>query len=339
MRAFVEVDLLVGTTCLSAGLYLKHEFAGRCEVQICAFAQEPIISYETHQERADMLRLMKDAAKMEDVDVLGSTPYVETDSENERKNIEFMLKQAADNGKMLDFHIDYHIDWKKEPLLGRVLKTLWRSRVSKKTDKPVCFGHCTRLSLFTPSEWVELAEEIEDKFLKDLVHFVGLPTSDLFMMNRPEPGKHEDKYEDEMGKGGDRGRGTLQVLEMVKGYGLNASIGVNNVGNAFTPQGSLDPLALASLGVGIYQAGTSRDAEILFECVSGRAKRAIGFEAGLAPLEGSWVGLKEGDAADFIVFAKKDGFRQRKAIQDVVYDAGPASDREVYKGGRLQRNS
>jgi hypothetical protein len=63
--------------------------------------------------------------------------------------------------------------------------------------------------------------------------------------------------------GGHRVRGTLQILQMINKYGLNAAIGINNVGNAFTPQGNCDPLSLASLGVGVYQAGTKADAELL----------------------------------------------------------------------------
>jgi hypothetical protein len=61
----------------------------------------------------------------------------------------------------------------------------------------------------------------------------------------------------------ERFRGTLQVPQMIKRYGLQAALGVNNVGNAFTPHGGCDPLSVASLGVGIYQAGTKTDAETL----------------------------------------------------------------------------
>jgi cytosine/adenosine deaminase-related metal-dependent hydrolase len=46
MRAFVEVDQAVGMKCLVAGLALKEEFHARCYIQICAFAQDPIFSYE-----------------------------------------------------------------------------------------------------------------------------------------------------------------------------------------------------------------------------------------------------------------------------------------------------
>jgi hypothetical protein len=50
---------------------------------------------------------------------------------------------------------------------------------------------------------------------------------------------------------------------MIRKHGLNAAIGANNVCNAFTPQGSLDPLSLASFGVGLYQASTKADVELL----------------------------------------------------------------------------
>jgi hypothetical protein len=68
---------------------------------------------------------------------------------------------------------------------------------------------------------------------------------------------------DEEVGGGERFRGTLQVPQMIKRYGTQAALGVNNVGNAFTPQGSCKPLSVACLGVGIYQAGTKLDADIL----------------------------------------------------------------------------
>lgn len=64
-------------------------------------------------------------------------------------------------------------------------------------------------------------------------------------------------------EGQERVRGTLQIIKIIKKYGINAAIGINNVGNAFTPQGSLDPLSLASLGVGIYQAATKADMDLL----------------------------------------------------------------------------
>lgn len=64
----------------------------------------------------------------------------------------------------------------------------------------------------------------------------------------------------------DRYRGTLHIPEMIEEYGLQAAVAVNNVGNAFTPQGNCDPLSIASLGVGLYSRGTLTDMDLLFVC-------------------------------------------------------------------------
>lgn len=251
MRAFVEVDEGVGFKCLDAGLKLKEEFSRGCEVQICVFAQLPLFSGGDGGE--EMRKLMQTALKRQGVDVVGTTPYVEEDEEKMKRNVEWAVEVALERRLHLDFHLDYNVDPEKEPLIWFVLKTLkekkWTSRAEK--GKTIVFGHCTRLTLFKKQEWMKLKDEIGDL----PIHFVGLPTSDLFMMGRPTSDKIAS---------GERFRGTLQISEMVQEYGLEGTIGVNNVGNAFTPQGSCDPMSIASLAVGIYQAGTKKSAELLF---------------------------------------------------------------------------
>ncbi|MCJ1364330.1 hypothetical protein MMC16_003440 [Acarospora aff. strigata] len=251
MRAFVEVDEGVGFKCLNAGLKLKAEYSRQCEVQICAFAQLPLFSGGDGGE--EMRRLMEGALGREAVDVVGSTPYVEADEERMKSNVEWTIETALKQDKHLDFHLDYNLDANKEPLIWFVLQTLkdkdWMGRADR--EKTIVFGHCTRLTLLKKHEWMRLKDEIGDL----PIHFVGLPTSDLFMMGRPA---------DDEAASGERVRGTLQIPEMVQEYGLDGTIGVNNVGNAFTPQGSCDPMTIASLAVGIYQAGTKTDAELIY---------------------------------------------------------------------------
>lgn len=253
MRAFVEVDQGVGLKCLDAGLALKEEFQDRCYVQLCVFAQDPVFSYEDGGEA--MRKLLEEAAEKPGVEVLGSTPYVEKDGDPELqiRNMEWAIRTAKTFKLHLDFHIDYNLNSSKRSMVLEAIKLLhssgWPSEPKSGNFRTVVFGHCTRLTLFTRQEWLHLRKELGDL----PVSFVGLPTSDLFMMGRPEGDSG----------GGQRARGTLQIPQMIQKYGLNAAIGVNNVGNAFTPHGSCDPLSLASLGVGVYQAGTGKDAEIL----------------------------------------------------------------------------
>lgn len=252
MRAFVEVDTTVGLKCLNAGLKLKETVARMCTVQLCAFAQLALFSGGS-DGGAENRNILQIAAQTQGVEVVGSTPYVEEGLENMKRNVEYTIDIALERNLHLDFHLDYHLDARKPPLIWFVLRTLreknWRTRAKK--GKTIVFGHCTRLTLFGNEDWERLKNETRDL----PVHFVGLPTSDLFMMGRPS--------ENDL-LGGQRARATLQIPQMVQSYGLNAAIGVNNVGNAFTPQGNCDPMSIASLAVGVYQAGTIQDAKLIY---------------------------------------------------------------------------
>lgn len=270
MRAFVEVDQSVEMKCLEAGLALKAEFLGRCYIQICVFAQDPIFSYEDGGE--DMTRLLEAAMEKPGVEgvflsspplwlyiltaeVLGSTPYVEQngDLDTQIRNMEWTIQMAKKYKLHLDFHIDYNLDPSRPSAILAAVDLLhnlnWPSDPTSPDFRTVVFGHCTRLTLFDPNQWVDLRQKMRGL----PISFVGLPTSDLFMMGRPN----------EESGGGQRVRGTLQIPQMIQKYGFNAAIGINNVGNAFTPQGSCDPLSLASFAVGVYQTGTTADADIL----------------------------------------------------------------------------
>jgi hypothetical protein len=224
---------------------LKEEFRQKCFVQICAFAQDPIYSYEDGGKQ--MIQLMEEAAARTGVDVIGSTPYVEKTLGKRHANIERMITLAMKYSLHLDFHLDYNLDPKDEPSVYHVIQQL--EKAHWRNQRVVTLGHCTRLTMLTATEWQELRRQIG----KHPISFIGLPTSDRFMMARP----------DIQAGGGEPLRGTLQVPQMIKRYGLQAALGVNNVGNAFTPHGSCDPLSVASLGVGVYQAGTKTDAEVL----------------------------------------------------------------------------
>ncbi|EMD93482.1 hypothetical protein COCC4DRAFT_164671 [Bipolaris maydis ATCC 48331] len=303
MRAFVEVDGVVELKCLHAGLKLKELFQDRCEVQICAFAQLPLFSGQ--DEGAQVRELMTAAVSYEKVDVLGSTPYVEDNERKSIENVRWITQLALQHDKHLDLHLDYFLEEEKQPLVWTALDIIRELEWDKKDGgKQIALGHCTRLTRFRNDEWTHLRQEVD----KLPISFVGLPTSDLFMMRTPE-----------------NIRGTLPITELINEHGFNAAIAINNVGNAFTPYGNCDPLAVASIGVGVYQAGTKKDAELLYETVSTRAKTSIGCEA-------TDLTLQPGQPADFLMFDRmENGWHYRKSIAEVVYDAGHARQ-TVYRG-------
>lgn len=319
MRAFVEVDAGVQAKCLDAGIELKVAAAEekKCFVQLCAFAQLPLFSPARDDAGGEVIRsLMRTALRGGYVGAVGSTPYVEADREKMKQNVEWMVDLSIEFDLHLDFHLDYNLDSSIEPMVWHVVRTLkdrqWKQRTNNKT---VVLGHCTRLALWEESEWRRLANDIAEAGLP--ISFVGLPTSDLFMMRtgqQPEV------------------RGTLNVPRLIKEYGLNACIGINNIGNAFTPQGSCDPLSLACQGVGIYQAGTKRDTELLFECISTRAKSAIGCQQEQRGDVG--LNIQEGDAANLVLFGSHEsGWRSKKSVSEAVYLYEHCQGRRTFLAG------
>lgn len=319
-RAFVEVDAVVGTKCLDAGLELKDKVKSDCRIQICAFAQVPIFSGSEGDEDGSVARgLMMEAVERDGMEVIGSTPYVESDRQRMEENVTWMVNLAIDKGKHLDFHLDYNLDPQSEPMVWFVIDLLKQRRWNEQNPgKTIVLGHCTRLALFTDAEWQKLREAISDL----PISFVGLPTSDMFMMRTPE-----------------RTRGTLDVPRMIKEHGLNACIGINNIGNAFTPQGSADPLSLACSCVGVYSAGLQADAELLYECVSTRARKAIGF----GRKEGEFAGdtrndleIRNGDDADLLLFGSEDSqWRTRRSASEAVYLYDHCKGRKAVSEGKL----
>jgi len=324
IRAFVEVDAGVGTKCLDAGVELKQRASseGTCFVQLCAFAQLPLFSSSKKDPEGETIRgLMRDAARKRDVSAIGSTPYVETERSKMEKNVEWMIDLSIEFNLHLDFHLDYHLDPNLQPLVWYVVRMLreksWKDRT---TNKTIVLGHCTSLTLFKAEDWWNLATEIKANGLP--ISFVGLPTSDLFMMRT---GKQPEV------------RGTLDVPKLIKEYGLNACIGVNNIGNAFTPQGTCDPLSLACQGVGVYQAGTKRDTELLFECVSTRAMAAIG----MGRHDGDDVSLdiRPEDPADVLLFSgssDRNDWQARKTVSEAVYLYDSCQGRRLIASGKIE---
>lgn len=323
MRAFVEVDHTVQLTCLDAAIALKGQWSEACHIQIACFAQDPIFSSEYGEENRALIQ--KALETYSEIDVLGTTPYVESSVEASKKNIEWAVDRALLLDKHVDFHLDYNLDPGKEALIWHVLQTLQqRGWTSQTTRRRVMLGHCTRLTLLTDKEWKKLSHFIHENDLP--VSFVGLPTSDLYMAApapRDQGGPHQ------------RPRGTLRVPEMIRKHNLDAVIGVNNVGNAFTPWGSADPLFLACVGVGVYQAGAQDDAELLYECVSTRARAAIGLSA-----ETSLV-VQPGVCPDLVLFHNRDDTgcgisRPRTSVAEVVWDPPARTSRSIITTGRVQ---
>jgi cytosine/adenosine deaminase-related metal-dependent hydrolase len=362
IRAFVEVDATVQQKCLHAASLLKEEWQSRCHVQIVCFAQDPIFSGDHGDENR---KLMEEAIQNDHVDVVGTAPDIESDPETAKQNIDWAIDKALALDKHLDFHLDHNLDPGRQPLVWYVLESLIKKNWSSRTDRRVMLGHCTRLTTFSDDEWRRLAKEIHENGLP--VTFAGLPSSDLYMASQPTRNEWPPTattpaiITSAIGSSfplpspslsvsprsqsppcslplpslplPDQPRGTLQVPTLIRKYGLDVIIGINDVGNAFTPWGTADPLSIASLGVGVYRAGTQSDSELLYECVSTRARAAMGLRTA------SSLSIREGDPADLLLIASSTNNlpgvvpRARLTVSSVVWDPPMWENRGVITDG------
>lgn len=342
-RTFVEVDHVVKFKTLETAIKLKQDFQNLIQVQICVFAQDPIFSTE-HGDENRRLLLEALARFPDDIAALGTTPYVEQGIdaskklEAENRNVEWAIDTAIEKGLHLDFHLDYNLDKTKQSSVFKVISDLRKSNwvANAKPGKTIVIGHCTHLT--TCDNMLDQLSTLINEAPQLPIHFVGLPTSDLFMMGRPELEMKESGTEYMPHS---RPRGTMQIPSMIKDFGLNGCLGVNNVGNAFTPYGNGDPLQLACWGTGIYQAGAVGDPELLYECVSDRAKRAIGLlpsdahasDGAKVPFPGLVILNDEN-----IVLRGRTGSeelkvqaRQRLSVKDVVWDPPDSHLRRIVR--------
>ncbi|KAI0269776.1 hypothetical protein BC834DRAFT_863300 [Gloeopeniophorella convolvens] len=276
MRAHVEVDEIVGLQCLKTALKLKREFRNRCEIQIAVFAQDPLFESTLAKTSGANYEFLRDAARTPGVSAIGSAPYVERTRAQGEQNIALVLQLARDYGLLVDFHLDYDLNPSKTPLIHHLLQLV---RAQDVKPEMITIGHGTHYSLFSESEWDAFRQQISGL----PVSLVALPQSDLYMMGRTkDPSRLAP-------------RGTLPV-PFIASIGLNIALSVNNVGNAFTPQGFPDPLALCTLGVATYQDATVETCRLLLKSVSVASKAAIGLGG-----DGAGLVIREGQTADFVL--------------------------------------
>ncbi|KAF8073791.1 hypothetical protein FPV67DRAFT_1738326 [Lyophyllum atratum] len=327
MRAHVEVDKLVGFSCLDVAQALRSRFQSICDVQIAdadrrldaslisVFAQEPLFDAPGDTKPGLNFNLLQEALQKDGISVIGSAPYVEPTIEQAKANIALIMTQAHEHDAHVDFHLDYNLD--PNSSRSSMKSSLRREKTRNGGRVPGKTLPVVELLSVMPRACNSLPQKSGRTLaeaIKDLpITFIGLPQSDIYMQGR---GDHEKPL--------GAPRSTLRVPYLYNKYGIEVAMSVNNVQNAFTPQGSLDPLALCSLGVAIFQTAAPADIETLVRSVTLTSKLAIG-EGGALASRGLFPA--QGDPADFVILHGAD------TLQSAVLH--PPFDRTTIRAGNV----
>jgi cytosine/creatinine deaminase len=271
MRTQVELDPIVDLRGLEGVRQAISDFAALIDVEICVFAEEGL----TNNPGTDELLV---AALESGVRVIGGAPGSDSDRPGQLERV-FALARRYDTG--IDLHIDF----------GNVPDDMDFDLVCRLTDRDrmagrVAIAHVTKLTTHPLGDQLRMARRLADAGITLTV----LPATDLFLMGRDQTANIR--------------RGVVNA-NMLIDQGANATIGSNNILNAFTPFGDCSLLRLANLYANVVQVSTDTQMRQCWDMLTTRAAQMLNLKD---------YGLAIGNPADIVVF---DATTTVQAIREI----------------------
>jgi cytosine deaminase len=213
IRAQTEVDPGIGLLGIETISELAASLAGIIRIQLAVFPQEGIYS------RPGTLELMRDALAVPG-SAVGGCPYAEHSVTAARRHVDTVLDLAADLGRCADLHLDLadSLDDPRFTLAGYVAG----AAAARGLHGRVAISHASTLGLLGPPEMARTLDQLAEAG----VGVVLLPATDLYLN----------------GRGGYPSVRGLPPLRELWARGVPTALASNNVRNAFTPTGTVNPL-------------------------------------------------------------------------------------------------
>ncbi|MFC7241741.1 amidohydrolase family protein [Catellatospora aurea] len=240
VRTHADLGEGIGLRALQAVLAVRDAAAGRCAVQVTAFAAVPLTGAAGAANRALLAEALAAGA-----DAVGACPGLDPDPAG---CIAICLDLAARHGVPVDLHID---EWlHPEPCS---LELLADAVVATGFPHGVLAGHCVSLGMMDP----ERAGPLADKVARAGIAVACLPQTNLYLQGRD----HDRAVP----------RG-LTALRTLRAAGVTVAAGGDNLQDPFQILGRGDPLETAAL---LVLAGHDTP-ETAYDAVSAQARRAAG---------------------------------------------------------------
>jgi cytosine deaminase len=247
---------------LRALVELREEIGDQIELQLVAFPQQGMLSYEGGTA------LMHQAVAL-GVDAVGGIPHYELTREMGVESVKFAFALAADHGLRVDIHCDETDDDHSRFVEVMAAETITRGMAGRVTA-----SHTTAMHSYNNA----YAYRVINNIARAGMHMVTNPLDNSVLQGR------FDSYPIR--------RGHTRVKEL-QAAGVNVCIGHDSVMDPWYPLGIGDPLQAAFVLAHYGQMSGAEELKRLVDMITVNPARALGVEG---------YGLVEGGPASLVVF-------------------------------------
>jgi len=241
---------------------LREEIGDQMELQLVAFPQQGILSFEGGAD------LMRKAVAM-GADVVGGIPHFELTREYGVESVKFAFALAAEHGLRVDIHCDETDDDH-----SRFVEVMAAETIRLGMAGRVTASHTTAMHSYGNA----YAYRVVNNIARAGLHMVTNPLDNSVLQGR------FDSYPIR--------RGHTRIKEL-QAAGVNVCIGHDSVMDPWYPLGYGDPLQAAFVLAHYGQMSGEGELRRLVEMITVNPARALGLEG---------YGLRPGGSADLVVF-------------------------------------
>ena len=254
-------------TAMKAMTELREEYKDFVEIQIVAFPQEGILSFPNGKD------LLTEAVKM-GADAVGAIPHFEFTREYSVESIDFAMKLAADNDKLVDVHCD-EIDDEA----SRGLETVAARAYELGLFDKVTASHTTAMHSYNNAYVLRLMRLLK----MSRINFVANPLVNTHLQGRA------DTYP--------KRRGVTRVKELMEA-GINVSFGHDDIFDPWYPLGTGNLRDVVFMGLHVCQMMGYEDILNSYKLISSNAAKTLNVS--------DRYGIDTGKPADFIILDASD---------------------------------
>ncbi len=249
-------------TALRALADLRAETRGLIDLQLVAFPQQGILSFDGGRE------LMRRAVQL-GADVVGAIPHFELTREDGVESVRFAMALAAEHGLRVDIHCDETDDDQ-----SRFIEVMAAETIRRGMSGRVTASHTTAMHSYNNA----YAHRLIANIARAGLHMVTNPLDNAVLQGRFDTGPIR--------------RGHTRVKALLEA-GVNVCVGHDSVLDPWYPLGYGDPLQAAFVLVHLGQMSGDGELRQLIDMITTNPAAALGL---------SGYGLRPGGPADLVVF-------------------------------------